>query len=914
MSFGGNSTKSLPAPPQKALGLDESRASTNEQARPLPYFAGKNRLGVTWITDAFGVYAAPVVSTVGKGQTAVSGYNYYANLAAVVCHGPVDAIEKVFFNGDVVWEMDAEDGPLERDGDIWTNLTLEGHALNPARLYWGTTAQNAGEVLGASGLEHPKYPGQCILYFDQVYFGFNQTNAPNVEVIMSRYPEWPWNQGLTEEDEGFVTVPVNIGGDCNPVAVICELLMSPLYGLGWDVSRLDQSGLLAVAAQLADEEIGISPYLTKQTSARQLIAQICEYFDGYLLITAEGKFSLGLMRAPADVEALPLINEAVLTEEPELDTESWRGVKTKTWVKFNDRTRDYKENALSYRAPGVAQLAGDNTPQTLERMWVTNPQFAQKLAAAAGRAAALPATGGSLSVRKSAALKPGDLFRFSYAHLGIEELVMRVVSTSVSRPEAREVSLEVILDRAYLNDAYYLPEDDAVIEPVPTDPVPITVQKLIELPRGLADGEKITLSPMVARPNFFTTGYNIHLRQNYNLTSVRLTNGLGTVVTTGTIASNYPPTAIVDETFALQLSFSPAQAETLATLAKEYRLVIQRLAPSGWNGAWMLREYMLVIGWEPEATPGLARAAVIRARRTTQMQYAPAGQGVCFYAWPVPQVTFSYTAIGEHNRFPLHGTLHQSYPLQTDLIDLATGLVVNFTDELVDLESPSLNNAFFNDLLLFVGDEIISLAEVELVSAGRYRVCGIRARYDTVLQAHAAGAEVFLCPRQQLKQLTHASFLRGSRHCFKLQPRVLHKTLALSEVALVKCHLLDRVHQPLGPTNLKAQGDGHAPYITSGAATQLSWTLRESAPRDFWSRWKNNPAQVNAATILEFLTLADVVKHTRTTAAGATTAEYSHTDRLAHFGTDAASFKVRAYAFENGLRSRYHNELTITVT
>lgn len=911
MSFGGNSTASLPAPPQKALGLDESRASTNEQARPLPYFAGKTRVGVTWITDAFGVRAQAVTSSAGKGQTTVRGYNYYANLAAVVCHGPVDSIEKVYFNGDVVWE--SEDGPLVRGEDISTDITLDNHSNNNVRIYWGTADQDLRPDLAASG-QHPRYPKQFILYFNQVYFGFNQTSAPNVEVVISRYPDWPWNAGL-EVGETPIAVPVDINGDCNPVAIICELLTNPVFGLGWPLDRLDESGLLAVAQRLADEEIGISPVITKQTSARQLITQICEYFDGYPVITPEGKFTLGLKRPPADVNALPLIDENVLTAEPELDTDSWRGVKTKTWIKFNDRSRDYKENALAYRAPGVAQLSGDNSPQTIERMWVTNPQFAQKLVAAAGRAAALPATGGSLSVRKSAALHPGDLFRFSYAQLGIEELVMRVISSSDGGPGAREVFLEVELDRAYLNDTYYIPDEDEPIVPQPSTPEPFTKQTMIELPRGLAESERITLSPLVVRPNDFTTGYNIHLRQTYNLASVQINTALGAPFASGMLADNYLPTATVDESYTLRLNFSAGLAEQLQTYAEAYRLVIERLAPSSWNGSWMLRERMIVIGWEPAENPAYARAAVIRARQGTQMQYAHSSQVVYFYAMPAPLVNLSYTSIGEHNRFPIRGTVHQQYSAQTDLIDLSEGIVVNFEDDLLDIDNPTLNNAFFNDLLLFAGDEIISIAMKELISDGRHCLWGIRGRYDTIAQTHEATEEVYLCPRKELKQLTHGSFLRGSRHTFKLQPKMLNKVLALSEVEPVKHHILDRVHQPLCPTNLKAQGDGHAPYVEADdeADILLTWTLRESSPRDFWSRWNDNPAPVKAKTILEFRTLAGELRHTRTTAAGAVSSSYSKADRETHFGTGPVIIKVRAYAQDNGLTSRYYNELTIPV-
>jgi hypothetical protein len=57
MSF-FSSTKDLPQPKQKPLGLDERRISTNEQARPVPYFCGIARLAVTFISEAFGVKSA----------------------------------------------------------------------------------------------------------------------------------------------------------------------------------------------------------------------------------------------------------------------------------------------------------------------------------------------------------------------------------------------------------------------------------------------------------------------------------------------------------------------------------------------------------------------------------------------------------------------------------------------------------------------------------------------------------------------------------------------------------------------------------------------------------------------------------------------------------------------------------------
>ena len=50
MGFGA-SNDLREATPQEPLGVDAKRTNTNEQGRPLPYFAGIAKLGVTWISE-----------------------------------------------------------------------------------------------------------------------------------------------------------------------------------------------------------------------------------------------------------------------------------------------------------------------------------------------------------------------------------------------------------------------------------------------------------------------------------------------------------------------------------------------------------------------------------------------------------------------------------------------------------------------------------------------------------------------------------------------------------------------------------------------------------------------------------------------------------------------------------------------
>jgi hypothetical protein len=98
--------------------LDERRISTNEQARPVPYFCGIARLAVTFISEAFGVKSKKIKMRVGKKKETV-GYNYFASFAALIAHGPLDRLNAIWMDNVLVWE-----GPLVRSGD-YADIKIE---------------------------------------------------------------------------------------------------------------------------------------------------------------------------------------------------------------------------------------------------------------------------------------------------------------------------------------------------------------------------------------------------------------------------------------------------------------------------------------------------------------------------------------------------------------------------------------------------------------------------------------------------------------------------------------------------------------------------------------------------------------------------------------------------------------------
>ena len=170
-------TVALGARRQKPLGLDDERASTNEQARPVPYFAGITRLAVTFISEAFSVRSDRIRMKVGKKKETV-GYNYFASFAALIAHGPIDRLDAIWMDDELVWE-----GPLARSGDF-SDITVPHRGK--VRVYWGTESQGVDPILAGDAVDHPAYRGQAYLVFEKLFFGENRTNAPQIEVVANR--------------------------------------------------------------------------------------------------------------------------------------------------------------------------------------------------------------------------------------------------------------------------------------------------------------------------------------------------------------------------------------------------------------------------------------------------------------------------------------------------------------------------------------------------------------------------------------------------------------------------------------------------------------------------------------------------------------------------------------------------------
>ncbi|MBE7500053.1 MAG: hypothetical protein HS113_07025 [Verrucomicrobiales bacterium] len=174
----------LPPPPPKALGKDPSTLATDEHGRPVPYLAGRARLGLTWISEPWGVRSVPVRKKVGKKRQTV-GYNYFASFAGMLCVGPVQTLHAIIVDDETAWE-----GPLNAGSNDSAEITVEGRGS--LTLYWGTATQGVDAELAGSGVEHPAYRGQCYVVFNDWLLGENRNQVPGIQFELTRLPVVIW--------------------------------------------------------------------------------------------------------------------------------------------------------------------------------------------------------------------------------------------------------------------------------------------------------------------------------------------------------------------------------------------------------------------------------------------------------------------------------------------------------------------------------------------------------------------------------------------------------------------------------------------------------------------------------------------------------------------------------------------------
>lgn len=463
MSF-GNSEK--PAPPQKPLGQDLSRASTNEQARPVPYLAGIQRVGLTFISDVFDEVAEPVVQSFGKKKS-LAGYNYFASFAAMICSGKLRGFHGLYFNSDPVYTAAQKlfAATLTVSGTTVTFVCTAAHGRTtgdhvfiagvdqaefngefeitvtaPNAFTYELPAPPADEPTATASyvtarvqldpifrdVDHPDYVDILIPDFCEarLYWG-TETQLPDDYLNSSgvQHPAYRgipyfvfkrlftgFNQTSIQNLEAVVSLAPeadwhalgHIEDDANLAAVVADIWQNPRHGLGIATARMNTAEFIATGEQIEAEGLGLSPVVLRAQTAKEVLLQVLEYADAYPTTNGAGKFGLRLARA--DYDDLVELTDADFVEPPSFSADDWSEVFTETNLKFRNRALGFISQPVRYLDSAARQIVEEPKPANIEREFLTRLVCAQAVATSFGRVAALPMATGRVKIRRRGTL------------------------------------------------------------------------------------------------------------------------------------------------------------------------------------------------------------------------------------------------------------------------------------------------------------------------------------------------------------------------------------------------------------------------------------------------------------------------------------------------------------------------------
>ena len=481
-----------------------------------------------------------------KSKPVNVGYNYSANVALLLCMGPVQGLYQVFAGDTLIWPTGKSNADLDLSDRLSCNEAINAGrsysvlntSLGTIRFYWGfpdsqpdpdlSAITSGGMVIGA-----PAYRWYAKAICIDLQFGASQS-PPNLTFVLDRplddenlVSHWPWRWRYKT---AFTP-------DCYLADVVASMLSNPIYGAGIDLSILNEASFEAANHDSDSEGSGLSPLFDSASTLKQLLGTLLPYYNAYLYYD-QGQIYLTIPRPQTG--AVPLIlGASMLTEEPDLDMGSYFDTWGETRVSYTDRTLHFQTNVAAYHDAANEALVGTTVQKGFDRPFLTRQDLAQRSAEQIGLLNGVPTNTGKLILRsvltnlspdvmatypdsmkldastiRASAFVPGQLINFNYPPLNIESMLLRITKVTIQAPTDGTVEIDVQSDASIAGStAFYQPTVTAppVFDELP--PAPVTARM------GALTSQQLDSSPdgvliCANRPNELVTSYE--LRGNWN--------------------------------------------------------------------------------------------------------------------------------------------------------------------------------------------------------------------------------------------------------------------------------------------------------------------------------------------------------------------------------------------------------------
>lgn len=528
-------------PKPSALGDFNFPTATEGRAIPVVWgtvkIAGPN---VVWYGDLKTVAIRKKQKTgLWSSKMVTIGFKYHLGIQHALCFGKID--EFIGFNlEDRAVTLGGKTVTTDTTTFTMDQLTLfgkedqEGGVSGSVRVYHGTYTQQPNDYLEAKiGEPLPAYRPVCQVVFEGCYLG-NSGRMPKPEFILRRTPN---PLGLADGKH-------NIGGDANPANMIFEIMTDRVWGMGIPASLIDTDAFIAVGNTLAAEGFGLSMVVDNEQGGENLLSEIVRHIDGVVYNDfVTGKFKIALVRDDYNPETIPVYDESKITSGSlEFSRASWEDTQNTVKIKYVDREQNYTQRVIQHQdIANISVRGGQIEAEEYDFTGVSNPTLANKIAARVLQTVASPLSRVNFTAtRHAASLRPGDVFKLSWAELGITSVVYRVTEVeygTLDNPEVRVSAIEDIFSVSTV--AYETPNPSGWTNPFgsPQDLSPV---KMFEAPYAFIGVEERRAMIAVSRKMGQEQGYDVWSDRAGGVAYAKTNESVADFTPSGVLAADYP--------------------------------------------------------------------------------------------------------------------------------------------------------------------------------------------------------------------------------------------------------------------------------------------------------------------------------------------------------------------------------------
>lgn len=411
----------------------------------------------------------------GKKGSKKTWYEYYISMHLGFCHGPVDAITGIYVNEKEAWKGELYDN-TELDihlPDLFGGDEREGGVSGKIQVMLGGLTQKLFETfakrLGLTPDTAPGFRRKATLAFlgRKLNEGFMvAANYPNVPPIWARYRR----SSRTLVSPYAVIVNEHGYHDSNPSHIIHESIVDKDFGMGGDVSMLDNASFLRAAETLFNEKFGLSLNWTRQSTIEAFIQEIIDHIQAVFFFHPQtGLGTLRLLRNDYDPNNLIEIGpgDAVLET---FRRKLWGETVNEITISWTDPETE-ETATLTYHDPANIAMQGEVVSENRNYYGIRSAALASFVGARDIVSAATPLATATIRVnRRRWKLVPGDVIRFSWPKYNVERIIMRVMEVDYGKPDDAKMRIVLMEDVWGMGYASFLTPPTTEWKPPEIDP------------------------------------------------------------------------------------------------------------------------------------------------------------------------------------------------------------------------------------------------------------------------------------------------------------------------------------------------------------------------------------------------------------------------------------------------------------